>query len=218
MHNHAFARARLLLPATVPLIVGAWLLAGCGSDVKPAKPRTTSSTTTGSVIFIGTGAPAAGILSFATVIQSIEAIDAAGQSISLIRGTPIVDFARYNDWQTVLDTNEVPADTYTQIAVTFGKATIGFLPTQSGSALPSRTMPAVFSASTVTVALPAPLVVTQTGPVSIRVDFHLDKSIQINSSGNSTGEVNPVLDIRSVAPGDSGQPVTLIHKFDDMNQ
>lgn len=216
MHDYGLARIRLLFPAAAPLALGVLLLAGCGSTVNPPKPRrtTTSSQTTGSALVIVAHAPVAGVVSFSTVIQSIDAIDAGGKSVSLISdtisGTPTVDLARCNGLPTVLDLNDLPAGTYTQIAVTFGSATIGYLQAQSESAQPGsapsfRTMPAVFTTSTVTDTLATPLVVAQTGRVGVRLDFRLDKSILVDGNGHVTGQVSPTIEIKAVGPGNPPQ-------------
>src|SRR5581483_2009165 len=76
------------------------LLAGCG--MTSGTPGS-SGQDTGSAFVIGTDAPVASVVSFSTVIQSIDAIDASGKSVSLISGTPTIDFARYNGLQTLLD-------------------------------------------------------------------------------------------------------------------
>ena len=93
---------------------------------------TQSSTngTTGSAFVIGTDAPLASVVSFTTTVQSIDAIDANNNSVPLLSGSPSVDWARYNGLQTMLDMNNVPAGTYTQIQVTFATTpapTIGYL-------------------------------------------------------------------------------------------
>jgi hypothetical protein len=197
MTTHTLARfARF----TSPFALAALFLAGCGDHAVPPVNR---NATTGSAFVIGTDAPVAGVVSFSAQIQSIDAIDAGGTSVSLLSGTPTVDFARYNGLQTLLDMNNVPADTYTQIAVTFGSATIGTL--QTGSGEPTiQTEPAIFDSSSTTVTLNNPLVVAQTGPVGIHLDFRLDKSIEVDSNGQITGHVTPTLDIRAVGPDDPG--------------
>ena len=99
--------------------------------------------------------------------------------------------------------NDVPADTYTQIAVTFSSATIGYL--QTGSGAPTiATMPATFTTPTYT-PRPSPIRWSSqpAGPVGLRMDFRLDKSIQV-SNGQITGDVTPTLDITAVGPSDPG--------------
>jgi hypothetical protein len=105
----------------------------------------------------------------------------------------------------MLDMNDVPADTYTQIQVVFATTpapSIGYL--QTGTGAPTiATMPATFTTTTVTQTLANPLVVTTEGPVGIHLDFRLDKSIQV-LNGAITGDVNPTLEISAVGPSDPG--------------
>lgn len=165
-------------------------------------------TNSGSAFVVGTDAPLASVVSFTTTIQSIDAIDASNKSVPLISGTPAVDWARFNGLQTLIDANNVPADTYTQIAVTFATSpapSIGYL--QTGSGAPTiQTLPASFSSATMTQTLANPLVVSATGPVGIHLDFHLDKSIP-SSNGqivvtNGVVNVTPTLTIKAVGPSD----------------
>jgi hypothetical protein len=206
-------RLRLLISAlclsAAPLLLTIFLLVGCGMT-SGDQSNSNSTTPTGSAFIIGTDAPVASVVSFSTVIQSIDAIDATGKSVSLVSGTPTVDFARYNGLQTLLDMNDVPADTYTQISVTFASATIGYLQTATGTAPTIATMPATFTTPTYTATLANPLIVASTGPVGIHLDFRLDKSIQV-SNGSITGNVDPVLDINAVGPSDAG---AYIDEFD----
>ncbi|HEX3985235.1 MAG TPA: DUF5666 domain-containing protein [Acidobacteriaceae bacterium] len=199
MTTHAVAR---FTRCASPIVLAVLLAAGCGDHSTP--PTANQNVSTAPAFVIGTDAPVAGVVSFSAQIQSIDAIDASGNSVSLLSGTPTVDFARYNGLQTLLDMNDVPAGTYTQIAVTFGSATIGYLQTGSGTEPTIQTMPAIFDSSSITTTLANPLVVAQTGPVGIHLDFRLDKSIEVDSSGQITGHVNPTLDIRAVGPADSG--------------
>lgn len=181
------------------------LTSGCGSTVNGSSSGTTSSsaTVTGPAFVIGTDAPLAGVTSFSAVIQNINAIDANGKSVPLLSGQPSVDFARFNGLQTLLDMNDVPADTYTRISVTLGAATIGYLQTQTGAPPTIQTMPAMLTTANVTQTLKSPLVVTQTGPVGIRLDLDLQKSIQVDGNGQITGQVTPTLNIKAVGPSDS---------------
>ncbi len=48
-------------------------------------------------------------------VEAINAITSTGTSVSLLSGTPTVDFARFNGLQTLLDMNDVPVGTYTSV-------------------------------------------------------------------------------------------------------
>jgi hypothetical protein len=204
-HYKSLAGAFALLTAA------AFLMAGCGSG-----PATTSSTPpaeTGPAFVVGTDAPMASVTSFAVQVNSIDAIGTDPNtglsfSVPLISGTPTVDFARYNGLQTLLDINDIPVGTYNQIQITLGAATIGYLDMPASGAPTIETEPATYPSSastyTYTATLASPLVVEKAGaPVGLRVDFDLRKSIQVDGSGNITGEVTPVFDVGRVGRGDA---------------
>ncbi|MGB6158170.1 MAG: DUF4382 domain-containing protein, partial [Acidobacteriaceae bacterium] len=158
MSTHAWLRSRIsaLCLGAAPLLLSVFLLVGCGDQMTQSSNTTPN---TGAAFVIGTDAPVASVVSFNATIQSVDAIDAGGTSVPLVSGNPMIDFARYNGLQTLMDMNNVPADTYTQIAVTFSSATIGYL--QTGSGAPTiATMPATFTTSTYTQTLANPLVVS----------------------------------------------------------
>jgi len=190
------------------LAIASLFAAGCGSG-------STASTATGPAgasFVIGTDAPMSSVTSFAVQLTSVNAIDAKGDTVSLISGSPTVDFARFNGLQTMLDMNDVPAGTYTNIQITLGSATLGYLNTVSGSAPTIVTEAATLTSSTVNITLASPLVVTQSGsPVGINLDLNLRKSILVDGNGNITGSVTPTFTVGSVAIGDAG---AYIDEFD----
>ena len=145
MSTHARSQIRfaILSLSAAPLLLLALLIAGCGTSTGTGSTGT--GTNTGSAFVVGTDAPAASVVSFSATIQSIDAIDAGGNSVDLVSGSPTIDFARYNGLQALMDENNVPADTYTQIAVTFSSATIGYLQTAAGAAPTIQTMNATFT-------------------------------------------------------------------------
>ena len=202
MSHQKYGFRSLIAFLSMPL--AAMLVAGCSGANTASTTTTTASTVTGNAFVIGTDAPVAGIVSFAAQIQSVNAIDSNGNSVSLVSGTPTVDFARYNGLQTLLDLNAVPVGTYNSVQITLGTTTIGYLNTQAGAAPTIQTEPATLSSNTIKVTLPTPLVVSQTGPVGLRVDFDLYKSIQVDSNGQITGNVTPTFNVTAVAPSDAG--------------
>lgn len=202
MSDQAYSRKSLLGFAAMPL--AAVLFAGCGAGTVTTSTPLSPNAVTGSAFVVGTDAPAAGVISFAVQVQSVNAVDASGNSISLVSGTPTVDFARYNGLQTLLDLNAVPVGTYNTVQITLGPATIGYLNTTAGAAPIIQTETATLSTNTISVTLAKPLVVTQTEPVGLRVDFDLYKSIQVDATGQITGNVTPTFNVSAVAPTDSG--------------
>ncbi|MGA3344626.1 MAG: DUF4382 domain-containing protein [Terracidiphilus sp.] len=201
--------------ALFSLAAVALLIAGCGSGTVATNHLTTSPEI-GSTFVVGTDAPMASVVSFTVPIENLCGVttdSSTGLSacVPLISGTPSVDFARFNGLQTLLDMNDIQAGTYTQIQITLGAATIGYLDmTQTPPAI--QTEAAAYDSSctsttscTYTATLATPLVVAaSSAPVGLRVDFDLRKSIGVDGSGNITGTVTPTFDIKVVGPSDAG--------------
>lgn len=178
-------------------------LLGCSSTSTGGSLQPASQT--GGSFVVGTDAPAAGVVSFAVQIESLTATDGNGNTVSLISGTPTVDFARYNGLNALLDFNDVQAGSYSTVTATFGSATIGYLNQVAGSAPTIATMNATLTSNSVTVQLANPMVVQANGdPVGLHVDFDLRKSIQVDGNGNITGTVNPVFTVNAVNNSDPG--------------
>jgi hypothetical protein len=167
---------------------------------------TNANTVTGPAFVVGTDAPMAAVTSFSVQIQSIKATDSTGNSVSLLSGTPTVDFARYNGLQTLLDMNDVPVGTYNSISITLGAGTLGYLDTPAGAAPTIQTEAANITQPTFTATLATPLVIAQAAtPVGLRVDFDLSKSIGVDSTtGQITGDVTSVFNISVVKNTDTG--------------
>lgn len=207
----SFSIHRKLLAALVTLPVATFLAVGCSGTSPNTTTTTNPNTVTGPAFVVGTDAPLASVTSFSVQIVSVDAIDTSGNSVSLVSGEPTVDFARFNGLQTLLDMNDVPVGTYTKVAITLGPATIGYLNTQAGSAPTIQTEPATLSQPTVNITLATPLVIAQTAPVGLHMDFDLRKSIQLDSNGQITGQVTPTFNVNAVGPSDSG---AYIDEFD----
>jgi hypothetical protein len=200
--------SRRLPLALLSLAAASLLAAGCAGTVASSNPAT--SNITGSSFVIATDAPMAAVTSFSVQINSIVATESNGSTVSLISGTPTVDFARYNGLQTLLDMNDVPAGTYTGVTITLGPATLAYLNT-SGAVPTITSEAATLTTSTLTYTTPTPIVVSQSGPAGLHLDFDLAKSIQVNSSGQITGTVTPTFNVSAVGPGDAG---AYIDEFD----
>jgi hypothetical protein len=194
-------------------------VAGCsgGSGNAPSSPSSTNpAAESGSVYVLGTDAPLPSVVSFAVSIQKITLSDGSATPVSILNGAQTVDFARFNGLTTLLDFNSIPTGTYTTATIYLGGATIGYLNTQPGASPPVvpsiGSMPAVFSQTSVTINLDSPLVVNAGDPDdALRFDFDLRKSIQVNGTGQITGNVTPVLDLTALGASD---PERYIDEFD----
>jgi hypothetical protein len=204
------------LRASLALLVAA-CVAGCstGSGSAPTQSSTSSSGSTtaqtGSVYTLGTDAPLPSVTSFVVNLQSITLSDGTSTPVSLLNGPQSVDFARFNGLSTLLDFNSIPAGTYTTAVVTLGSATLSYLNTQTGSAPTISSMPATLTQPTVTINLASPFVVNSGDVDALRFDFNLQQSIQVDGTGQITGQVTPVLDLKALTPSD---PERYIDEFD----
>lgn len=164
---------------------------------------------------VGTDAPMASVTSFSVVVSSIQAFttnDCSGTGVSLVSGTPTVDFARFNGLQTLLDMNDVAVGTYNCVSISLGSATLGYLDTSGGGAPVIATEAATLPSAALTYPLSTPMIVATAGaPVGLHMDFNLRKSIVVDSNGNITGAVNPTFNVKAVNNQDPG---AYIDEFD----
>ncbi len=211
---HTRLHGKSLFTALLAVTVGALFVTGCTSGTNSGS-NSNSTSPTGASFVIGTDAPMASVTSFSVQITGMEAFtsnDCTGTGVSLISGTPTVDFARFNGLQTLLDMNDVTAGTYNCVSVSFGSATLGYLNTSGGGEPSLQTEPATLTTSSVNAPLNNPMVVAESGaPVGVHFDFNLRKSIQVDSNGQITGTVDPTFTIKAVNNSDPG---AYIDEFD----
>jgi hypothetical protein len=208
-------REKLLRYALLPLAAAVLAVAGCTSSMTAG---TQSNVPTGSAFLVGTDAPLAAVVSFQVQLMDVELTNGTTTTSTLVKGTPTVDFARFNGLQTLVDMNQVPAGTYTGVTFVLGTGTVGYLNTTGGGAPTIATAPAAFSTSTVTFNLPKSLTIgTNTPPVGLRMDFDLAQSIPVDSNGNielnSSGDVtvNPTIDVSTVTRTDTFAHIDLLY-------
>ena len=200
-----------LIPLTAVVLVAS----GCTSSMTAG---TQSNVPTGSAFLVGTDAPLAAVVSFQVQLMDVELTNGTTTTSTLVKGTPTVDFARFNGLQTLVDMNQVPAGTYTGVTFVLGTGTVGYLNTTGGGAPTIATAPAAFSTSTVTFNLPKSLTIgTNTPPVGLRMDFDLAQSIPVDSNGqielNSSGDVTvtPTIDVSTVTRTDTFAHIDLLY-------
>src|ERR1039458_7587730 len=121
-------RKMLLRLALVPVAAAVLAVAGCTSG--SMTNTGTQSTTTGSTFVVGTDAPMASVISFQVTVSNMYLNPTGGGTpVSMISGSPSVDFARFNGLQPLLDMNAVPTGTYDSVTIDLGTGTIGYLNT-----------------------------------------------------------------------------------------
>jgi hypothetical protein len=180
--------------------------------------RSQAATQKGETFVIGTDTPLAAVASFSVEIQSIEAIDTStNTTVPLLNAPAIIDFARFNGLQTLIDINSVPVGTYDKLVVTIGQSpsgqnpSLGYLMSSAGNPPTIQYIVPTMTTYTITRNFPLhPIKVTQTEPVGIRMDFDLHKSIQV-VNGQINGTVDPVFNISVVGPD---APGAFIDEFD----
>lgn len=206
MHFKFLPIAFVLLAAAAFVVVGCTGRGGDGGGANADR---------GATFVVGTDSPLASVVSFSVQVESLTVTDTNNNVVSLINGTPTVDFARFNGLQTLVDTNDIPAATYDQVSVTLGPATIGYLNVPGGGGEPTlASMTASYvsptpcsstSSCTITVTLANPVTVTASNdPAGVRVDFDLHQSIAVDGNGNITGAVTPTFHIAGVARSGAG--------------
>ena len=160
------------------------------------------------VFVTGTDEPLPSVVSFQVDITGITVTD-GNNTQSVLSGTQTVDFARLNGLRTLLDINTIPAGTYTSVTATLANPQIGYLnvnpPARPAiSTLNGTTSPAVtLTQSSVTIPLSTPLVVSTGNIIGLKFEFDLRKSIAVDSSGQITGAVTPMLDLKAITPNDA---------------
>jgi hypothetical protein len=173
-----------------------------------------AATQKGETFVIGTDTPLAAVASFTVQITNIQAKNTStGVSVDLLSAPATIDFARFDGLQTLIDINAVPVGTYNQIVITIASdpaPSLGWLMSSAGNPPSIQYMTPTLTTYTITKNLANSLVVSQTEPVGIRMDFDLHKSIQV-VNGQINGTVDPVFNVRVVGPD---APGAFIDEFD----
>jgi hypothetical protein len=186
------------------LLALALSLASCAgtsssSSTPPSNPQA-------QVFITGEDAPVPAVVSFYITLNSITLNNSSG-SVTVLSTPETVDFGRLVGLRSLLGFNTVTPGTYTSATFSLASPVIYFVdmtttPPSIGSVNGTLTN------STVTVAFPngAPLTVASNGLAGLHMDFNLRQSLAVNTSGQITGSVSPVIDVAAVsASADLGQ-------------
>jgi hypothetical protein len=173
------------------VISAAFAALSCGGSSNMSQ---TTSTLPGSgqLALVGTDAPICGVASFDVTITSAALTpQGGGAPVSVIDSSnPVtVDFASLMGFNTLLNLSSVPAGTYSQITFTFMPN--ASLTVFNGNPPAPATINATLTQTTVTVNINPALQVTASGSSGLTLDFRLFQSIQVDSTGQITGQVDP---------------------------
>lgn len=195
-----------LLPLTAALLVAT----GCGSSTPIS---TATQTSAGSPVFVvGTDAPAPepSVVGVKVQLEHVYLTNGSAKSNDLLASPTVVDFARYNGLQGLVDMNDVQPGTYTGVTIDLGTAnevdtlnTTAAPPTITNLTGSSVTL----TSSSVNIPLDKTLTVSATGgvPVGLRMDLDLAQSLTLTGSGSSaTASIDPTFDVTTVARTDTG--------------
>jgi Domain of unknown function (DUF4382)/Domain of unknown function (DUF5666) len=192
MGRNQVRRNTLILSLVV--IFSLLLLSGCGSSVQSG-PGTTITVGKGAVALFGSDAPLCDVFSFQVTIAGATLTPAAGGTpVSVITSAnPVtVDFARLVDFANLLDLSSVPVGTYSQLNLTLSNPQLMVLDVTQSPPAPVAVTNTSLTVSTVSINLQPQLVVTEGKSSGLKIDFSLQKSLQVDANGQVTGLVDPI--------------------------
>ena len=174
---------------------------GCGGASKT--PTVLGSGTL--FTFVG-DAPLCDVLTFRVPITGLTLNRTEGGGATVLSSASAfvkVNFAALQGFSTVLNVASIPEGTYNQATISFSPATmIVYDPTQDP---PVKTVSVAFSNAKPTVNIQPALTVTKGQVIGLKIDFDLRQSIELDSTGQVTGNVTPVMTMVPVtASGSQG--------------
>jgi len=201
----AFMSCMAVIPV-VALMVSCSSLGGSGTGAGTGTG--TTPTASGSVVTFGTDAPVCDAESFVVTITSASLVpQSGGTPVSLISSTApaTVDFSHLVDFTNILSVaSSVPAGTYSGLQVTLSNPQLIVLNTSTSPVTP-LSVPVTLTATSTTFTISPALVVSSGTMSALNVDFNLLKSLAVDSGGQVTGTVDPVMTITSNSA--SGPPI-----------
>jgi hypothetical protein len=182
---------------------------GGGSQTQPVQQQQA-----GEVFISGTDAPLPSVVSFKVTISGISVAQTGGSPITVTNGPQTVDFARLNGLHTLIDSNMIPPGTYNTVTVMLANPEIDYLNVTNPQTTPptpptissytSTTTPAAtLTNTTVPINLSTPLTVGSGDVIGLVLDFDIAKSLALDTNGQVTGSINPVLNLNVVTPSDA---------------
>ncbi|MGH9573947.1 MAG: DUF4382 domain-containing protein [Candidatus Acidiferrales bacterium] len=174
-------------------LLAAFGLAACGGGSYGTNGGGEGGTQSASVFTIGTDAPLPSVVSCLVTVSGIT-LSNGSTNVSVLSSPQEVDFAQLSGLHQLIDLQSVPTGTYTSATVTLSAAQVGYIDTTQNPPTIS-TITGMLSPASATVTFSKPFVLQSADLVGLRMEFDLRKSIQVDSSGNVTGVVNPTFEM-----------------------
>jgi hypothetical protein len=174
---------------------------GCGSS---KSSTSLSQNTSGNVFVTGEDAPLASVVSFNVTLNSVT-LNGNGTTATVLSTPTTVDFARLLGLRSPLGFNSVAAGTYTSATIVLASPVISYVDmTQTPPALNTinGTFPNNQNPYSVTVNFPSPMVVTGNGLAGLKMEMDIRQSLAVDSNGQVTGAVNPVIYVKATKASD----------------
>ncbi|HUK23100.1 MAG TPA: DUF5666 domain-containing protein [Terriglobales bacterium] len=191
------------LTSFVVLLSIAFTFAGCGGS---GSASFSGGGSPSAVFVTGEDAPLPSVLAFNVTINSIT-LNNSSTSVQVLAQPTTVDFARLLGLRTLLGFNTVAPGTYDSVTFQLSSPVISYLDLTTTP--PSvGTINGTLTSSTVTVALPKPMAVAESGLAGLHMEFDLRQSIQLDTNGEVTGSVDPHINAKAVQASDDDAEIT----------
>jgi hypothetical protein len=196
-------RRILGLAALLGILVPAF---ACGNAAAGPGGQKSSGSNPSAVFITGEDAPLPSVVSFFITINSITLNNSSG-SVTVMNTPTTVDFGRLVGLRSLLGFNTVAPGTYTSATFNLSSPVIDYVNLNTNP--PSLgTINGSLTNSIVTVALPQPMVAMDNGLAGLHMDFDLRDSLQVDQTGQITGQVDPVIFIKAASMTSADREIT----------
>ncbi|HET8826944.1 MAG TPA: DUF4382 domain-containing protein [Terriglobales bacterium] len=178
----------------------------CGGGPASSGGQKGSSSNPTAVFITGEDAPLPSVVSFFVTINSITLNNSSG-NVTVLSTPTTVDFGRLVGLRSLLGFSTVAPGTYTSATFNLTNPVINYINLSTNP--PSLgTIQGTLTVSAVTVNFPQAMVVSPNGLAGLHMDFDLHDSLQVDQTGQVTGQVNPVIFIKAVSASAADGQIT----------
>ena len=179
-------------PKAIALVLGLFLIIGCGGNGSSGSSNPTQAGTSNVQINMG-DAPADWIVAFTMNMSSVALINSNGTSVNVASGAMQMEMRHLMGTMQPLSMANVPQGTYSMANISISSANVTYMDSVTRQPV-QKTMPGM----TKTVNFNPPVTVGST-PMVMNFDLDLAHSISADSAGNMT--FTPVFNMTTGVPG-----------------